>query len=217
MWTLCSEIRKEPCKFWIGPNITCIHNLFITSTATASGSYINLNPTITKFLILGKVACSSTFIQINREAASGGILQQKVFWEISQNSQKNTCARVSFEIKLQTSACNFIEKETPAQVFSCEFCEISKNTCFTENLWATTFVNREKMLIKDLNGLQPTLALPRQDTTTWKVSILGVFLVRIFPHSDWIRSDSPYLSIFIPNAGKNETKKRLKRKSSIKS
>ena len=50
-----------------------------------------------------------------------------------------------------------------------------------------------------------------------EVSILGVFLVRIFPHSDWIRSDSPYLSVFIPNAGKNETKKRLKRKSSIKS
>ena len=25
-------------------------------------------------------------------------------------------------------ACNFIEKETLAQVFSCEFCEISKNT-----------------------------------------------------------------------------------------
>ena len=27
-------------------------------------------------------------------------------------------------------ACNFIKKETLAQVFSCEFCEISKNTFF---------------------------------------------------------------------------------------
>ena len=27
-------------------------------------------------------------------------------------------------------ACNFIKKETLAQVFSCEFCEISKNTLF---------------------------------------------------------------------------------------
>ena len=26
--------------------------------------------------------------------------------------------------------CNAIKKETPAQVFSCEFCEISKNTYF---------------------------------------------------------------------------------------
>ena len=28
------------------------------------------------------------------------------------------------------------------------------------------------------------------------------FLVRIFPHSDWIRRDTPYLSVFSPNAGK---------------
>ena len=28
------------------------------------------------------------------------------------------------------------------------------------------------------------------------------FLVRIFPHSDWIRKDTSYLSVFSPNAGK---------------
>ena len=36
----------------------------------------------------------------------------EVFCKISQNSQENNC--------------NFIKKETLAQVFSCEFCEISK-------------------------------------------------------------------------------------------
>ena len=41
---------------------------------------------------------------------------KKVFLEISQNSQENTCA------------CNFIKKETLEQVLSCESCEISKNT-----------------------------------------------------------------------------------------
>ena len=35
------------------------------------------------------------------EAATGGSLQEKVFLEISQNSQENTCARVSILIKLQ--------------------------------------------------------------------------------------------------------------------
>ena len=30
-------------------------------------------------------------------------------------------------------ACNFIKKETLAQVFSCQFCEISKNTFLTEH------------------------------------------------------------------------------------
>ena len=29
-------------------------------------------------------------------------------------------------------ACNFIKKETLAQVLSCEFCKISKNTFFTD-------------------------------------------------------------------------------------
>ena len=55
---------------------------------------------------------------------------KKMFLEISQNSQENTCVRDSFLIKLQALACNFIEKESLAQVFSCEFCEISKNTFF---------------------------------------------------------------------------------------
>ena len=39
---------------------------------------------------------------------------KKVFLVISQNSLENTCARVSFLIKLQGSAFNFIRKETLA-------------------------------------------------------------------------------------------------------
>ena len=53
---------------------------------------------------------------------------------MSQNSQENTYARISFLIKLQAEACSFIKKEALAQVFSCEFCEISKGTFFTEHL-----------------------------------------------------------------------------------
>ena len=54
----------------------------------------------------------------------------KVFLRISQNSQGNTFARVSFLI-------NFINKETLAQVLSCEFCKIFKNIFFTKHLRAT--------------------------------------------------------------------------------
>ena len=49
---------------------------------------------------------------------------------------ENTCIRVSF----YAEACNFIKKETLAQVFSCEFCDIFKNTYFTAgslSVWAT--------------------------------------------------------------------------------
>ena len=64
----------------------------------------------------------------------GGVLLRKVFLEILQISQENTCARVSFLIKLLPEACNFIKNETLAQVFSCEFCVISNNTFFIEHL-----------------------------------------------------------------------------------
>ena len=53
------------------------------------------------------------------EAAIQKCSVKKVFFEISQNSQGNTCATVSFLVKLQASSCNFIKKETLAQVFSC--------------------------------------------------------------------------------------------------
>ena len=42
-----------------------------------------------------------------------------------------------FLIKLQASDLQLYGKETLAQVFSCEFCEIFKNTFFTGHLWAT--------------------------------------------------------------------------------
>ena len=51
---------------------------------------------------------------------------KNVFLEISQNSQENTCASLFFN--KVAGAWNVIKKETLAQVFSCEFCEISKNT-----------------------------------------------------------------------------------------
>ena len=33
-----------------------------------------------------------------------------------------------------------LKKETLVQVFSCQFCEISKNTFFTEHLWTTVLL-----------------------------------------------------------------------------
>ena len=44
--------------------------------------------------------------------------------------RKNTCDRAILSIKLQAQACNFIKKRLWHRVFSCEFCEIFKNTFF---------------------------------------------------------------------------------------
>ena len=64
---------------------------------------------------------SLTLLKMVGHPNSSWSSHRKVFLEISQNSQGNTCAGVSF------LTCNLIKKETLAQVFSCEFCEISKN------------------------------------------------------------------------------------------
>ena len=40
--------------------------------------------------------------------------------------------------------------------------------------------------------------------TAWKLPVLRIILVRIFPHSDWIRRDTPYLSVFSSNVGQKE-------------
>ena len=70
----------------------------------------------------------------NTEAVVPRCSVKKMFLKISQNSQENTSARVSFLIKLQAIACNFIKNEALAQVFSCEFWEIFKNIFVTEHL-----------------------------------------------------------------------------------
>ena len=91
-------------------------------------------PTLLIFFHLS--LCISVYLS---EAVTQRSSVKNVFSEISQSSQENTSAKVSFLIKLQAEAWNFVKKETLAQawnfvkketlaqVFSCEFCEISKN------------------------------------------------------------------------------------------
>ena len=51
----------------------------------------------------------------------------------------------------RSEACNFIKKETLAQVFSCDFCEIFQNTFFTEHLRATASENHYLLFYVDSN------------------------------------------------------------------
>ena len=76
------------------------------------------------------------------------VFYKKVFLEISQNSQENTCARVSFLKICRPEVCNFIKNEALAQMFSCEFCKISKNTFFYKHLW-WLLLKIEKSLLKN--------------------------------------------------------------------
>ena len=97
-----------------------------------------------------------------------------MFLEILQNSQENTCVRVSYLIKLQAEACNLIRRETGAQMFSCEFSEISKNTFFTEHL-RTTASDYQLFMVNMLQrGFQ------NGSVDTWKLNKHCLLVYSIF-------------------------------------
>ena len=49
----------------------------------------------------------------------------------------------------RAQAYDFIKKETLVQIFSSEFCEIFKNSLFTEHLWATVLIYTTKVKFSD--------------------------------------------------------------------
>ena len=60
---------------------------------------------------------------------------KKVFLKISQNSQENTCARVSFLIKLQAPSATLLKKRLWHRCFPVNFVKFLGTLFFTEDLW----------------------------------------------------------------------------------
>ena len=88
----------------------------------------NIASYITKWCQDYQVVYLNLFRSSHQRSSTGVCKKtEKVFLEISHKIHKeNTCVRVSF--------LRFIKTEILPQLFSCEFCEISKNTFFTEHL-----------------------------------------------------------------------------------
>ena len=90
------------------------------------------------------------------EAAAGGVLLEKVFLEISQNSQENTCVRVPFLIKLQASsffnnaigllACSFIKKKLQHRCFPVSVAKILR-TPILKNICERLLLNIVRILV----------------------------------------------------------------------
>ena len=67
---------------------------------------------------------------------------------------------------------NFIKKETLAQVFSCEFSEISKNTFFTEQIRATASELNYRCLIWNINSKRDkTWVIYQRKNQTWRSEV----------------------------------------------
>ena len=64
-------------------------------------------------------------------------IKKGVLRSFAKFTEKHLCQSLFFDKVTGGGGCNFIKKETLAQVFSREFCEISKNTFFKEHLWTT--------------------------------------------------------------------------------
>ena len=74
-------------------------------------------------------------------------------------------------------------------------CDILREKCrYLENFWSV--ISRIRTEYGEILRI-----------STWKMSVFGKFLVPIFQHLDWIRRDTPYLSVFSPNAGKHKPEK----------
>ena len=91
------------------------------------------------------------------EAVARRCFVKKLFLEISQNSRWNTYVRVSFLIKwIATQVCNFIKKETLAQVFSCDL--------------PITFDFPGVLLVMNMKRI--LMILRERDLICWKQSLL---------------------------------------------
>ena len=109
----------------------------VFSRAPPNGSFWKCN----------KICCFSSIIRANSTIISSETVVrrcsvEKVFLEISQNSQENTCARISFLIKLQ--------KRLWHRYFPVYFAKFLRPPLFTEHLWWLLLYLPNKSILWDI-------------------------------------------------------------------
>ena len=124
------------------------------------------------------------------EAVTLSCSVRKVFLEILQNSQGNTCARVSSLIKLQVEACNFIKKEAVAQAFSVNFAKFVRTPFLTEHLRRLLLYTAIAHLKLDKSN-SASFRLPLHRTTLKPSNVLQVQY-----HTIWNRKVVPIFTKF---------------------
>ena len=83
----------------------------------------------------------------------------------------------------------------------CICCWVGCRSCWSIHMFRMTWCHVQKLWLTLLWEHLCTYYI------AWKLVVFGVFLVRIFPHWDWIRRDNPFLPVFSPNAGKYRPEK----------
>ena len=81
------------------------------------------------FFYLGPIISLNIQVYSSEAVARSCSVKKGVLANFTKFTGKHLSQSLFFN-KVAGGACNFIKKESLAQVFSCEFCEISKNTVF---------------------------------------------------------------------------------------
>ena len=98
--------------------IILLHKYKVEQTEVISGLLFTFFLKNTSFMV--------TICRIYRSSPPEVFCKKGILRNYSKFTLKHLCQSLFFN-KVAGLACNFIKKETLAQVFSCEFCEISKN------------------------------------------------------------------------------------------
>ena len=107
-------------------------------------------------------------------------------WKVLEK-YRSSHQRCSVRKGLKRPAYNFIKKETLAQVFSCEFCEISKNTFFTEHIWVTASGSSKYLVAHFLNWVLPffSLTISMNFPVIFITVGLFIYIFNLFMNLNW--------------------------------
>ena len=87
---------------------------------------------------------------ISRSTRPDIFCKKGVLRNFTKFTVKYLCQSLFFNKVAVEVACNFTKKETLVQVFSCEFCKISKNTFFTEHWWLLQYMRIHDLIFRSI-------------------------------------------------------------------
>ena len=123
--TNSQKMDHHPTKAQIYSHITSFWHCFKFLFYKMQYSFPRQRFFVIKF---SSVCFSYSKFLLHSEAATGGVLPEQVFLEIPQNSQENTCARVSLLIKLQAEHLRWLLLNTPFSITIWKNCVKVKKT-----------------------------------------------------------------------------------------
>ena len=129
--------------------------------------------------------------------------KNSVFWHFSRsaNSQKSVCFHKFWKVfkKKIANFCSAYSANVQSYFIMFKNRRLVKTIWIDNHLqWTRTVETQNVLRCESINQIKKKSLI----TLSEKFPYSEFILVRIFPHSDWIRRETEYLSVFSPNVGK---------------